>query len=259
MIVYFGSRWIQVRNGILAKSLGQRFGVFLKGYDYVWHAISAWWDSGKPCSKFTSTLFRSLIQKLTISDWSLLYEALGAAFSDRADHLASALLAQIENTRSVHIVDESQVSQSTGDQISLVGMPGIPLEDSAVEAQQHKSSVGKWRAWKSNGRKSVDELEFQELWQSVCTLWMRYKRWLMLIVSHCPELNHEVMAERARGYVLFLLPLYFLPNHPMPIRCLPSLPKFLKCPNFAQVDPGVGSMYVLEQIIAYFSKSTVTS
>ncbi|CAK9197516.1 unnamed protein product [Sphagnum troendelagicum] len=199
-------RWIQVRNGILAKSLGQRFGVFLKGYDYVRHAISAWWDSGKPCSKFTSTLFRSLIQKLTVSDWSLLYEAFGAAFSDRADHMASALLAQIENTRSVHIVDESQVCQSTGDQIFLVGMPGIPLEDSAVEAQQHRSSVSKWRAWNSNWRKSVDELEFQELWQNVCTLWMRYKRWLMLIVSHCPELNHEVMAERARGYAFAATP-----------------------------------------------------
>jgi hypothetical protein len=57
----------------------------------------------------------------------------------------------------------------------------------------------------------------------------------------------------------FCFPYTSYPNHPMPIRCLPSLPKFLKCPNFAQVDPGVASMYVLEQIIAYFSKSTVRS
>lgn len=49
-----------------------------------------------------------------------------------------------------------------------------------------------------------DEFEVQEVWVLVLSLWRRYKRWLMLLVSHCPELNHEVMAERSRRCVSFL-------------------------------------------------------
>jgi hypothetical protein len=155
-----------VRNGGVSMDLRTRFQVFRRGYEFVRSALNAWWDHGKPDGKHPSAIFRSLTQKLVINDWSLLYEAFGAAFSDRADHVAVIILAAIERIE----LSRRRPSKADGD-----------------------SNDGEDISW--------DEFEVQEVWVLVLSLWRRYKRWLMLVVSHCPELNHEVMAERARRCV----------------------------------------------------------
>lgn len=195
---------MQIRNDALSKQIQFRYFVFSKGYEFVRHALNGWWDSGKPDSKYPSAVFHSLIQKLVIYDWSLLYETFGAAFSDRADHIATTILTEIEITRL------SRMSRKkVEDEEELLGGESVKTSSTRVtypidgENRLDKLLVSK----KEGGGSSIrtwdelrwEEIEVQEIWELVLSLWRRFKQWLMLVVSHCPELNHEVRVERSRG------------------------------------------------------------
>lgn len=164
---------MEIRNAGTAMDLRGRFHVFRRGYEFMQAALNAWWDRGKPDppdGKHPSAIFRSVAQKLVINDWSLLYEAFGAAFSDRADRIAVPVLAAVQR-------------------VELSRPSSTPSGDASVVI---------------DGREVVefgDAFEVQEIWGLVLSLWRRYTTWLTLVVSHCPTLNHEVLAERARRFV----------------------------------------------------------
>lgn len=199
-------RWMEIRNAGMSMDLRVRFQVFRRGYEFVRSALNAWWDHGKPDppdSKHVSATFRSLTQKLVINDWSLLYEAFGAAFYDRADHVAVIILAAIQrielsrHSKDRDMVPDAKEDAGTGIAEMFLNLPSVTDGDSNVTGSREGFF------W--------DEFEVQEIWVLVLSLWRRYTIWLMLVVSHCPELNHEVMAERAR-------------------RCVSSLPFPFYCP-----------------------------
>jgi len=180
-----------------------RFQVFRRGYEFVRSALYAWWDLGKPDppdGKYPSAIFRSLTRKLVINDWSLLYEALGAAFSDRADRIAVIILAAVKrielsrHSKDRGLVTDSKNGAGTSLAETFLNLPSTTNGD---------SNVKEGCCW--------DKFEVKEIWVLVLSLWRRYTTWLMVVVSHCPELNHEVMAERAR-------------------RCVSSLPLLLNFP-----------------------------
>lgn len=184
-------RWMEIRNAATSMDLRIRFQVFRRGYEFVRSALNAWWDHGKPDGKHPSAIFRSLTQKLVINDWSLLYEAFGAAFSDRADHIAVIILAVIRRIelarhfkRREMVTDAKELDSGNGLAEMFSNLP------SKADGDANDLEAISW-----------DEFEVQEVWVLVLSLWRRYKRWLMLVVSHCPELNYEVMAERARRCV----------------------------------------------------------
>lgn len=188
-------RWMEVRNAGMSMDLRIRFQVFRRGYEFVRSALNAWWDHGKPDGKHPSAIFRSLTQKLVINDWSLLYEAFGAAFSDRADRIAVIILAAVQRIelsrqfkRREMVTDATELDSGNGLAEMFSNLPSKTDGDSNATGNDREENI-----W--------DEFEVQEVWVLVLSLWRRYKGWLMLVVSHCPELNHEVMAERARRCV----------------------------------------------------------
>ncbi|KAG0563386.1 hypothetical protein M758_8G025700 [Ceratodon purpureus] len=190
-------RWMEVRNAGISMDLRIRFQVFRRGYEFVRSALNAWWDHGQPDGKHPSVIFRSLTQKLVINDWSLLYEAFGTAFSDRADRIAAIILAVIQRIEVSKQFMRREMATELGSGNGLAEMfsnlPSKPDGDSNASGNDREGNM-----W--------DEVEVQEVWVLVLSLWRRYKRWLMLVVSHCPELNHEVMAERARSNALATTP-----------------------------------------------------
>ena len=183
-----------MRNARMSMDLRIRFQVFRRAYEFVRSALNAWWDHGKHGGKHPSAIFRSLTQKLVINDWPLLYEAFGAAFSDRADHIAVIILATIQRIElSRHFKRREMVTNVKEDSENELAEMFLNLPS---KADGDSNAVGN-----NQVENFWDEFEVQEIWELVLSLWRRYKRWLMLVVSHCPELNHEVMAERARRYV----------------------------------------------------------
>lgn len=189
---------MEIRNAAMSMDLRVRFQVFRRGYDFIRSALDAWWNRGKPDGEYPSAIFRSLTQKLVINDWSLLYEAFGAAFSDRADHIAVIILEAVQRLEHLrHSKYKDVMTNSTED--AEGDLPEVfPKLSSKSDGDSKASGSREEFLW--------DEAEVQETWTLLLTLWRRYKIWLMLVVSHCPELNHEVMAERARGNVLATTP-----------------------------------------------------
>lgn len=76
----------------LFERVSQKFHGYRKGYEFSRYAMNSWWDLGKPDSRYPATLFRTVIQKLTVNNWSLLYEGFGVTFIDRTDWIANSIV-----------------------------------------------------------------------------------------------------------------------------------------------------------------------
>lgn len=63
-------------------------------YEFIREALDFWWEAGGNVSEkgvYNSVSVKKILKKLTICNWSLLYEALAVAFSYRADCIAESL------------------------------------------------------------------------------------------------------------------------------------------------------------------------
>lgn len=155
--------------------------------------MRAWWDTGRPDDPYSSRSIGGLIHKMTMHDWTVLYEFLGVAFAERADCLAVLLLREVEKQADKNVqplcpfrcnhqscTNEEELVSSSSDLIDFSN--NVPPSFLTSEEDQA----------------SVESLVGRSLWGIVCLLWKRYKHWLMLVFEHCPGLNHEVMVEKAR-------------------------------------------------------------
>jgi hypothetical protein len=198
------NRWVCKKNICLSESVRQRFHVFVKAYDYLRKALHAWWNNGLENSRYSSKAIYSLVRKLTMNDWSLLYEALGVAFIDRADRIANSLLRKLKPTpQSDGGAAAELTSTEKGDSNVDIGSFTV-LYEKPKGSQVLNGSGSEFEVHlKSGSVKVVSQEEGivgRELWESLLLSWQKYKSWLHLISHHCPELNREVSKERARYF-----------------------------------------------------------
>ncbi|KAH9312089.1 hypothetical protein KI387_027124, partial [Taxus chinensis] len=174
--------WIKIKSSTLSSQIKQKFSYFSKGYEYLRLALNSWWNVGGPDRHYNPKSLHSLIRKMTSRDWPIAYEAFAVVFSDRADILASRLLAEFEIGPAYNV--DACFSKKGGS----LQCYGSCMEDGS-------SSTGKSLS------RMEDGLLGKEMWQFVQTSWVQYKRWLSLVSSHCQDLNYEVMVERARSTI----------------------------------------------------------
>lgn len=186
-IVKINALSAQVQNRVASK-----YAYFWKGFDHLRSALHAWWDTGRPDDQYNSKSIGGLMHKLTVHDWTLLYEFFGVVFIERADSLAVTLMRDIEeeaekNSQALcpfgcnHDTCSHEIESKTSnrDFVNTLNKTGLDLKVWTDEASQ-EGFVGR------------------RIWKAVDVLWKRYKHWLMLVFEHCPELNRAVMAEKSR-------------------------------------------------------------
>eukprot|EP01018_Ginkgo_biloba_P025847 Gb_27525 [translate_table: standard] len=191
-------RWIDIKRDILRTQMKQRFSYLSKCYDYLRSALNPWWDAGGPDDHYSSKSLHSLIRKMTARDWTIVYEAFAVVFSERADRLAGLLLTHF-GCSAAHDVD---IFFSKKDK--SVRCQWLCLEDLTTSRRKPLSSTWATSHLSSDGIcANINESQYgligKEMWQLVQTSWKRYKHWLMLVSTHCQDLNYEVMVERARS------------------------------------------------------------
>ncbi|CAM6116399.1 unnamed protein product [Calypogeia fissa] len=200
-------RWVCKKNVSLSEAIRLRFNVkapvFSKAYDYLRLALHAWWNNGLLSTRYSSKRMYPLVRKMTVNDWSLLYEALGIAFIDRTDRMANALMRKLKPV--------AQTTGGTASEPNPVEKTDTTVDSGSLAVLYEKPKCSSIRSgsssdfdvhWKSGSIKEVSEEEGvlgKELWESLLVSWQKYKGWLHLVSTHCPDLNHEVNIERARS------------------------------------------------------------
>lgn len=176
-----------------------------KGFTHLRHALRAWWETGTPEKPYCSKVIQGLIRKMTMHDWTVLYEFFTVSFAERADCLAAALLEEVEyevikrgrpicpfqcNHRDHHRRDHQH--QSNVDESQLMSCRTNFMDFSLKVPSSLKAT--KSEEYQLSFEASVG----QRLWGIICVFWKRYKRWLLLVFEHCAGLNQEIMVEKAR-------------------------------------------------------------
>lgn len=203
----FLPKWVCKKNVSLSEAIRVRFNVFCKGYDYLRRALHAWWNHGLSSSRYSSKWMYSLIRKLTVNDWSLLYEALGVAFIDRTDRIANTLLRKLKpapHSTGRKASEAVILPEKRGESNVEIGSFSVLYEkpNSSSYVMNYGSSSEFEVHWKSGAIKEVSVEEGvagKELWESLLVSWQKYKGWLRLVSTLCPDLNREVNIERARS------------------------------------------------------------
>ncbi|KAJ7550273.1 hypothetical protein O6H91_07G091600 [Diphasiastrum complanatum] len=192
-------RWLFVKNYTLSSQISNRYTYFRKGYDHLRSALYDWWELGRADGRYSSSAVHSLIRKLTAQDWSLVYEAFGAAFSHRTDFLASILIRALEKAQTDRIGLSKHVpryqEQKTNAKVLTKSFETckVFMDDGSINYEFAGIDCDNQALTTEDGPAG------KELWNLLYNLWNRYKCWLTLIFNHSADLNHEVMVERARG------------------------------------------------------------
>ncbi|XP_057865948.2 uncharacterized protein LOC131073520 isoform X2 [Cryptomeria japonica] len=175
-------RWIKIKGSILDSQIKQRLSYFSKGYDYLRSALNSWWNVGGPDWHYSSKSLQSLINKMAAREWPVVYDAFAVVFSERVDILANYLLTEFESGAACN-VDAHPLKKGGSPQCYQLCM-----EDRHSSTRKSLSST-------------EDGLLGKEMWQFVQESWVRYKRWLSLVSTHCQYLNYQVTLERARSSI----------------------------------------------------------
>eukprot|EP00850_Spirogloea_muscicola_P020674 SM000223S07302 [mRNA] locus=s223:55417:57097:- [translate_table: standard] len=185
--------------------VSQRFYILRKGYEFLRLALDAWWGAGHPEGSYNSAVVRRVLRKLTSSDWSLLYEALSTAFTDRADQIACDLRSDLDMAGLSRNTSPSGSCTTDDRSGGLESCLEAETGDEALEEEpweKRRRRLEDWDVWPDSERPAEARrgrrVSDVRLWSGLLQSWQQYKRWLVLIAHHCPGLQFEVMVERAR-------------------------------------------------------------
>lgn len=180
---------LQVQSGVQNREVSGR-GYFCIGFSHLRNALRTWWVTEKPSEPYGSKSIGGLLHKISVRDWTMLYEFLGVIFSERADCLAALLMQEVKKQADKHV---APICPFGCDHQSRTE------EDEAVFTRNDDLVVFS-SIYASEGQQScVEGLIGKSLWGIVYLFWKRYKQWLMLIFEHCPRLNFQVTVEKARA------------------------------------------------------------
>lgn len=197
LIIFIEIRWAIVKHDTLSVQVQNRdvsnCGYFCKGFAHLSSALRSWWDTEIPKEPYSSKAIGSLLHKMSMRNWTTVYEFLGVVFSERADFLAALLLNEVKKQAKKHVQSicpfgcDHQSRRNDDEQL-----PSTPdLVDLSKELPSSFFLYDKDRV-------SLESLIGRILWGTVYLFWKRYKQWLMLIFEHCPRLNFQVMVEKTR-------------------------------------------------------------
>ncbi|KAH7278944.1 hypothetical protein KP509_38G065400 [Ceratopteris richardii] len=190
-------RWGLVKYDALMKRLQSRHvlacGYFGQGFSHLRDALHVWWDTEKPSEPYGSKAIGSLLYKMAVSDWTMLYECLEVILSERVDCIAALLLKKVKEKAGKH---SQPICPFGCDHQSRIKEDELLLDDN-VPVFSDMLSSGAYGS--DEVKSSVEALIGKSLWGTVCMYWKHYKQWLMLIFEHCGKLNMQVMVEKARS------------------------------------------------------------
>ncbi|MCO5605951.1 hypothetical protein L7F22_060137 [Adiantum nelumboides] len=190
-------RWGSVKHDALSfqvqtrEVLGRDY--FCKGFSHLRNALRAWWDTEEPSEPYGSKAIAGLLHKMSVHDWTMVYEYLEVIFSERADCLAALLLKEVKEKASKGLQSICPFGCDHQQSTEEKEMPST--KNLVVFPQKPPSSFYASEELQC----SVQSLIGKNLWDTVYSFWKRYKQWLMLVFEHCPRLNHQVMVEKARA------------------------------------------------------------